>query len=48
MLLSVELCSLTIQKEDISIANIVSTGLFGDGAAAAEVSRPACTGELAG
>ncbi len=33
VLLSVELCSLTVQKEDVSIANIVSTGLFGDGAA---------------
>ena len=38
VLLSVELCSLTIQKEDISIANIVSTGLFGDGAAAVIVA----------
>lgn len=38
VLLSVELCSLTIQKEDLSIANIVSTGLFGDGAAAAIVA----------
>ncbi|MBX7059798.1 MAG: hypothetical protein K1X75_17170 [Leptospirales bacterium] len=33
MLLSVELCSLTLQREDLSIANIVSSGLFGDGAA---------------
>lgn len=31
---SVELCSLTLQVQDISVANIVSTGLFGDGAAA--------------
>lgn len=31
---SVELCSLTLQREDLSIANIVSSGLFGDGAAA--------------
>jgi alkylresorcinol/alkylpyrone synthase len=31
---SVELCSLTLQTEDISAANIISTGLFGDGAAA--------------
>ncbi|MBW2735692.1 MAG: type III polyketide synthase [Deltaproteobacteria bacterium] len=35
VLLSVELCSLTLQREDLSIANIVSSGLFGDGAAAA-------------
>lgn len=34
ILLSVELCSLTFQLEDISVANLVSTGLFGDGAAA--------------
>lgn len=34
VLLSVELCSLTIQREDLSIPNIVATGLFGDGAAA--------------
>jgi alkylresorcinol/alkylpyrone synthase len=32
--ISVELCSLTLQKEDLSIANIVASGLFGDGAAA--------------
>lgn len=31
---SVELCSLTIQMDDISPANLVSTGLFGDGSAA--------------
>jgi alkylresorcinol/alkylpyrone synthase len=34
MLLSVELCSLTLQREDLSIANIIASGLFGDGAAA--------------
>ena len=34
VLLSIELCSLTIQPEDFSIANIISSGLFGDGAAA--------------
>jgi len=32
--LAVELCSLTLQQEDVSIANIISSGLFGDGAAA--------------
>ena len=32
-LLSVELCSLTLQ-EDVSIASLVASGLFGDGAAA--------------
>src|SRR6478752_4510763 len=34
VLLSVELCSLTIQKDDTSMANLVASGLFGDGAAA--------------
>jgi alkylresorcinol/alkylpyrone synthase len=34
VLLSVELCSLTIQRDDDSMANLVGSGLFGDGAAA--------------
>ena len=34
LLLSVELCSLTLQKQDLSVANLVASGLFGDGAAA--------------
>jgi len=34
VLLSVELCSLTIQRNDRSMANLVASGLFGDGAAA--------------
>jgi alkylresorcinol/alkylpyrone synthase len=34
VLLSVELCSLTLQLQDLSIPNLVSSGLFGDGAAA--------------
>ena len=34
LLLSVELCSLTVQRQDTSIANLVASGLFGDGAAA--------------
>lgn len=34
LLLSVELCSLTVQRDDLSPANLISTGLFGDGAAA--------------
>ncbi len=44
VLLSVELCSLTLQKEDLSIPNVVATGLFGDGAAAVVLgggARPA-------
>ena len=34
VLLSVELCSLTLQRHDRSTANLVASGLFGDGAAA--------------
>ncbi|MFH1176344.1 MAG: 3-oxoacyl-[acyl-carrier-protein] synthase III C-terminal domain-containing protein, partial [Acidobacteriota bacterium] len=34
VLLSVELCSLTLQRDDFSIPNIISSGLFGDGGAA--------------
>jgi len=33
-LLSVELCSLTVQRDDRSVANLVASGLFGDGASA--------------
>ncbi|HEX7157635.1 MAG TPA: 3-oxoacyl-[acyl-carrier-protein] synthase III C-terminal domain-containing protein [Edaphobacter sp.] len=38
LLLSVELCSLTWQDDDQSIANLVSTGLFADGAAAVVIA----------
>ncbi|HSK10094.1 MAG TPA: 3-oxoacyl-[acyl-carrier-protein] synthase III C-terminal domain-containing protein, partial [Vicinamibacterales bacterium] len=38
VLLSVELCSLTLQRQDLSIPNLIATGLFGDGAAAAVVT----------
>ncbi|MHA7135301.1 type III polyketide synthase [Oerskovia turbata] len=44
LLVSVELCSLTLQHGDDSMANLVSTGLFGDGAAAVVMAgdaRPA-------
>ncbi|HVA82458.1 MAG TPA: 3-oxoacyl-[acyl-carrier-protein] synthase III C-terminal domain-containing protein [Candidatus Binataceae bacterium] len=37
-ILSVELCSLTIQRDDISTVNLISSGLFGDGAVAAVVA----------
>ncbi len=40
VLLCVELCSLTLQRTDLSIANLVASGLFGDGAAAV-----VCVGE---
>ena len=33
-LLSIELCSLTLQRDDISMAHLISAMLFGDGAAA--------------
>src|SRR5271163_665209 len=36
-LLSVELCSLTLQRTDLSMAHLISALLFGDGAAAAIV-----------
>ncbi|MBV9300902.1 MAG: type III polyketide synthase [Acidobacteriaceae bacterium] len=38
LLLSVELCSLTIQQDDLSVANLISSGLFADGAAAVVVA----------
>jgi alkylresorcinol/alkylpyrone synthase len=44
LLLSVELCSLTVQPDDYSIANLISTGLFGDGAAAVIVRGAECPG----
>jgi alkylresorcinol/alkylpyrone synthase len=34
VLVSAELCSLTLQRDDPSMANVVASGLFGDGAAA--------------
>lgn len=34
VLVAVELCSLTMQRADTSVANLVASGLFGDGAAA--------------
>jgi alkylresorcinol/alkylpyrone synthase len=44
VLLSVELCSLTLQREDVSVTNVIASGLFGDGAAAAVLAG----GERAG
>lgn len=37
VLLAVELCSLTLQRQDLSIPALIASGLFGDGAAAAVV-----------
>jgi len=33
-LVAVELCSLTVQRDDLSVPNLVASGLFGDGASA--------------
>lgn len=47
LLVSVELCSLTVQRDDASVANQVASGLFGDGAAAVVLTgagRPAAAG----
>lgn len=41
-LVSVETCSLTLQRDDLSIANIISSGLFGDGSAAVLVAGAEC------
>jgi len=51
VLLSVELCSLTLQQADVSLANLIATGLFGDGGAAVVVvgdGRPAPAARPAG
>jgi len=40
VMLSVELCSLTLQRRDLSIPNLIGSGLFGDGAAAAILVGP--------
>jgi alkylresorcinol/alkylpyrone synthase len=37
-LVSVETCSLTLQRDDVSKANLISSGLFGDGAASVIVA----------
>jgi alkylresorcinol/alkylpyrone synthase len=42
VVVSVELCSLTLQREDVSMANLISAGLFGDGAAAVIVAGADC------
>ncbi len=37
LVLTIELCSLTMQRKDRSVANLIASGLFGDGAACAVV-----------
>jgi alkylresorcinol/alkylpyrone synthase len=44
-LLSVELCSLTMQRDDISNVNLIATGLFADGAVAAVLTGAQSLGE---
>ena len=44
ILLSVELCSLTLQRGDLSIPNLIASGLFGDGAAAVVLTGESRTG----
>jgi alkylresorcinol/alkylpyrone synthase len=46
VLLSVELCSLTVQRGDDSMANFVASGLFGDGAAAVVIAGAERAAEL--
>jgi alkylresorcinol/alkylpyrone synthase len=41
-LVSVELCSLTLQREDLTVANLISSGLFADGSAAVIVVGEEC------
>jgi alkylresorcinol/alkylpyrone synthase len=47
VLLSVELCSLTVQRDDSSVPNLIASGLFGDGAAAVVAVGERRAGELA-
>lgn len=46
VLVSVELCSLTLQRDDDSVANFIASGLFGDGAAAVVVAGERRAAEL--
>jgi alkylresorcinol/alkylpyrone synthase len=45
--MSVELCSLTLQRDDVSTPNLVASGLFGDGAAAVVAAGPRRAEQLA-
>jgi alkylresorcinol/alkylpyrone synthase len=47
VLMSVELCSLTLQRNDASMPNLVASGLFGDGAAAVVAAGSARAEDLA-
>lgn len=48
LMLAVELCSLTLQREDLSIPNIIASGLFGDGAACVVLQGGRRAAEVAG
>jgi alkylresorcinol/alkylpyrone synthase len=45
VLVSVELCSLTVQRDDVTVPNLVASGLFGDGAAAVVATGRSRDGE---
>ncbi len=45
VLLSVELCSLTMQRDDLSLANQISMALFADGAAAVVIAGDNAAGD---
>lgn len=47
VLMAVELCSLTVQRSDTSVANLVASGLFADGAAAVVLVGANRSGETA-
>lgn len=47
VLMAVELCSLTLQRDDVSMPNLVASGLFGDGAAAVVAAGEARARDLA-
>ncbi len=45
LLLAVELCGLTFQRNDLSKSNLIAASLFADGAAAVLVEGPACSAD---
>lgn len=48
MVVSVELCSLTLQRHDASVANVIASALFGDGAAAVVMGGAECARRAGG
>jgi alkylresorcinol/alkylpyrone synthase len=47
VLVAVELCSLTVQRDDVSVPNLVASGLFGDGASCVVAAGDRRTDEAA-